>query len=64
MLQDFDFCDDSTYARESRPSGLTALGDRVVFAAEDAAHGQELWTSDGTADGTVLIRDIRKAPTP
>ncbi len=51
--------------RSSEPSGLTALGDgRVVFAADDgrnaeAGHsGRELWISDGTFEGTVLLKDI------
>ena len=30
----------------------------LFFAAEDAAHGIELWKSDGTAAGTVLVKDI------
>ena len=32
------------------------------FAAIDTLHGQELWTSDGTADGTVRITDIVPGP--
>lgn len=39
-------------------AGLAAAGDRVVFSANDAAHGRELWVSDGTADGTHLLVDI------
>src|SRR5262249_12928749 len=40
---------------------LTAVGNTLFFTADDgpANHGQELWTSDGTADGTVLVKDIR-----
>ena len=34
------------------------LGDRVFFAAEDPHLGNELWTTDGTTDGTRLVRDI------
>jgi ELWxxDGT repeat protein len=37
---------------------MAATGDRVVFAAFDAANGTELWGSDGTVDGTHLVRDI------
>ncbi len=33
-------------------------GNRIVFGAEDAVHGDELWCSDGTAAGTVLVKDI------
>jgi ELWxxDGT repeat protein len=40
------------------PTGLTILGDRLYFAADDGDHGRELWASDGTAAGTALVRDI------
>lgn len=34
---------------------LTALGNRLVFAADDGVTGSELWVSNGTNEGTVLI---------
>ena len=37
------------------PSYLTTIGDRLFFADNDCDHGWELWTSDGTTEGTVLI---------
>jgi ELWxxDGT repeat protein len=43
---------------EDGPSGLTAVGDSVFLAADDGTHGSELWKSDGTGDGTVLVKDI------
>lgn len=39
-------------------SNLTAVGDEVFFTA-DGAMGRELWKSDGTAAGTVIVKDIR-----
>ena len=39
--------------------GITALGSTAYFAAFDAATGLELWKSDGTAAGTVMVHEIR-----
>lgn len=33
-------------------------GGRGFFVANDGVHGGELWTTDGTADGTTLLKDI------
>ena len=42
----------------SYPSSLTAVGGRLFFAANDEVHGDELWKSDGSRAGTVLVKDI------
>jgi ELWxxDGT repeat protein len=39
-------------------SQLVPFNDGLIFTADDGATGIELWWSDGTPDGTVLIRDI------
>ncbi len=42
----------------SSPADLTVYGDRVFFRAWSPAYGDELWASDGTADGTFLVTDL------
>ena len=39
---------------------IAVVGDKLVYAHEDIAHGAELWVSDGTAAGTKLVKDIFK----
>ncbi|MBY0278291.1 hypothetical protein K2Z84_23430 [Candidatus Binatia bacterium] len=41
---------------------MGAVGVRVFFAGNDGVHGFELWTSDGTSDGTRLVEDIQPGP--
>ena len=43
----------------SGPQDLTTVGEVVFFSATDGTHGRELWATDGTPDGTRLVRDIR-----
>ncbi|MDQ1348072.1 MAG: hypothetical protein QG573_1446, partial [Acidobacteriota bacterium] len=41
---------------------LAALGPSLVFLVWDEPHGGELWTSDGTAEGTGLLVDAVPGP--
>ena len=43
-------------------SSLVRVGNRVVFTARDAAHGAELWASDGTGPGTRRLTDFCPGP--
>ncbi len=44
--------------RSSCPSVLGNAGGRVVFLATTPQEGYELWSTDGTADGTTLLKEM------
>ncbi|MEJ0029052.1 MAG: YCF48-related protein [Bacteroidota bacterium] len=37
---------------------IYSLGDKVIVVADDGLTGNELWISDGTSDGTHLIKEL------
>ncbi|HEU4470751.1 MAG TPA: ELWxxDGT repeat protein, partial [Flavisolibacter sp.] len=52
--------------RDAAPKYLTAFGNMVLFSAEsqfgDGSPGRELWRSDGTSAGTVMVKNINPVP--
>ena len=43
----------------SDPQQFTEVNGTLYFTANNGLTGEELWKSDGTSAGTVLVRDIR-----
>ncbi|MFL6194292.1 MAG: ELWxxDGT repeat protein [Thermoanaerobaculia bacterium] len=54
--------DESYIGPRYPPPNFTELNGALLFTAADAAHGSELWKTDGTAAGTVLVDDIHPGP--
>jgi ELWxxDGT repeat protein len=46
------------YLNSSYADEFTDVNGTVYFRATDGANGYELWQSDGTTDGTILVADI------
>jgi ELWxxDGT repeat protein len=53
-------CEEYVVDNSSDPGDLTDFNGTLFFAATDGANGRELWRSDGTAEGTLLVKDIKK----
>jgi len=45
-------------SQASYPYYMTLLNGEIYFTATDSVHGRELWSTDGTTDGTKLVADI------
>lgn len=41
------------------PAEFVVIGTNAYFAADDGINGLELWATDGTPEGTILIKDVR-----
>jgi ELWxxDGT repeat protein len=51
----------NTVADSSNPTDLTASGGFVYFTADDGTHGKQLWRTDGTTAGTVMVTNINSS---
>jgi len=52
---------DITPVGSSSPEDLVNVDGTLFFSADDGIHNRELWKSDGTAAGTVMVKDINPA---
>jgi ELWxxDGT repeat protein len=52
MVKDFNSITSSS------PSQLTNVDGTLFFSASDDENGRELWRSDGSGQGTLMIKDI------
>lgn len=50
--------DNYGYSYGSSPSSLVEFNDKLYFSADDGVDGNELYVSDGTAEGTQLLKDL------
>jgi ELWxxDGT repeat protein len=46
----------------SHPDGFWRIGDKIFFTANLPEYGRELWVTDGTVQGTYMVRDIWPGP--
>lgn len=46
------------FRASSNPEQLTSVNGILYFVADDGIHGKELWKSDGTEQGTFMVKDI------
>jgi len=48
----------SSYPNDSFPYGFTELNGKLYFSADSNIFGRELWVTDGTEEGTQVVKDI------
>ena len=64
LLKDINTTDSPYGLPSSYASNFTEFDGKLLFAANDGVTGNELWVSDGTADGTQLLKDINTTDSP
>ena len=60
ILKDINSGSGGSYPSQCTPIDTDGDGedDTIYFRAEDGTHGSELWKSDGTVAGTIMVKDI------
>ena len=58
MVKDIFPGKENAFAYYDHQASMLDLNDEVLFKANDGVHGFELWKSNGTEQGTVMIKDI------
>ncbi|MDD3320323.1 MAG: T9SS type A sorting domain-containing protein [Paludibacter sp.] len=59
MVKDIDpVLDSYDSPNSSHPEYFHTYNDKVYFRASDGIHGFELWCTDGTEEGTTMVKDI------
>jgi ELWxxDGT repeat protein len=58
LLKDLEFSG-NVNSGSSNPSDFFAIGDVLYFVAFTTENGRELWKTNGTAEGTVQVKNIR-----
>ncbi len=62
MVKDIRIGAQSSMLNYNDKQEFTVLNDILYFNANDGIHGFELWRSDGTENGTFMIKDIYNSP--
>ncbi|HSK13210.1 MAG TPA: ELWxxDGT repeat protein, partial [Phnomibacter sp.] len=58
LLKDINPGSANSLSTTVSPYGFIAMGSNVYFAANNGANGRELWKTDGTTSGTILVKDV------
>lgn len=52
----------SSLSNDDRDYAVNTSTERLYFRASEPVNGDELWVTDGTEAGTILVKDIRPGP--
>src|SRR5690554_6852402 len=58
QAQDFELVKDINPNGDGNPAGFTEYNGKLYFNANDGTNGRELWVTDGTVAGTLMLKDI------